>query len=304
MRVLTIVLTCVSACGAQSEEGSVAATLAELERAEQAGDFNAWVSLWSSKTSTDAEKMRPYVRPVPAQRYHAFKIFVQGDEAAVLAQAVVGNFVNLTLRKESGRWKIDEYALRDSAPDTDSVYALAPPESGSFLHAGSPWDQIAPGVEASQAARLGWQMRVVFDESYLYIRMESNQELPAQGSTIEKPPGGWPVLKIDASSGEFVLYDAVNVGDQATFDENGRANSHRHFAAYSMRLERNGHEVFSAPAGLHPERLIQVSGRYFEMRIPLRTLGLVNSRGTKITIGDAQWPKSLLVSADVQRYPR
>ena len=88
-------------------------------------------------------------------------------------------------------------------------------------------------MDPSQAARLGWQMKAVFDESYLYIRIESSAELPAPGSTIEKPPGGWPVLKIDTSdAGEFVLYDAVNVGDQATFDARGRANSHRPFAAY------------------------------------------------------------------------
>ena len=93
--------------------------------------------------------------------------------------------------------------------------------------------------DPSQAARFGWQMKAVFDESYLYIRIESSAELPAPGSTIGKPPGDWPVLKIGASdAGEFVLYDAVNVGDQATFDERGRANSHRPFAAYSIRLEQ------------------------------------------------------------------
>ena len=72
------------------------------------------------------------------------------------------------------------------------------------------------------------------------MRIESRAELPAPGSTIAKPPGGWHVLKIDTSDGgEFVLQDEVNVGDQATFDERGRAISYRAFAAYSLRLERN-----------------------------------------------------------------
>jgi hypothetical protein len=28
------------------------------------------------------------------------------------------------------------------------------------------------------------------------------------------------------------LYASADIGDQATFDETGRANSHRHFVAY------------------------------------------------------------------------
>jgi hypothetical protein len=129
--------------------------------------------------------------------------------------------------------------------------------------------------------------------------------LPAPGSTIQKPPGGWPVLKIDTSdAGEFVLYDAVNVGDQATFDTAGRANSHRAFAAYSIRLERNHREVFSASADLHPSPLVEVAGRDYDIRIPLATMGIMDSRATSMTIGDAQWPKSAVVSIAVQSYPR
>jgi hypothetical protein len=160
-------------------------------------------------------------------------------------------------------------------------------------------------MDSAKAARQGWQMKAVFDESYLYIRIESSAELPAPGSTIGTPPGGWPVLKIDtADAGEFVLYDAVNVGDQATFDAEGRANSHRPFAAYSIRLERKGHEVFSASADLHPCPLIEVAGRDYDIRVPLATMGIMDSRATKMTIGDAQWPKSAVVSIAVQRYPR
>jgi hypothetical protein len=102
-------------------------------------------------------------------------------------------------------------------------------------------------------------MKAIFGESNLYIRIKSSAELPAPGSTIEKPVGGWPVLKIDTSdAGEFVLYDAVN---QATFDASGKANSHHPLAAYLIRLERNDHEIFSASADLNPSPLIEVAGR-------------------------------------------
>ena len=160
-------------------------------------------------------------------------------------------------------------------------------------------------MDPSQAARAGWQLKAVFDESYLYIRIESSKELPAPGSTTEKSPSGWPVLKIDTSdAGEFVLYDAVNIGDQATFGPDGKANSHRPYAAYMIRLEHNDHEVFSASADLQPSPLLEVVGRDYDIRIPLATMGIMDSRATKMTIGDAQWPKSVVVSIAVQRYSR
>jgi len=305
VRVPPIILLLLTSCWAQSDETKVAAVLKQMEHAEQTGDFDEWVSVWSREKSGDAEKMRPYMRPRPDRRYRASKIFVHGDEGALLAEAVPDSFVTMTLRREGGQWKIQDQMWRDSAADENSVYALVPPDPGAFTRAGSRWDQIEPGMDPGRAARFGWQMRAVFDESYLYIRIESSAELPAPGSTIEKPPGGWPVLKIDVSgAGEFVLYDAVNVGDQATFDKSGRANSHRPFAAYMIRLERNDHEVFSASADLHPSPLVEVAGRDYDIRIPLRTMGIVDSRAIGITIGDAQWPKSALVTIAVRRYPQ
>jgi hypothetical protein len=233
------------------------------------------------------------------------KSFVHGEEAVLLVERAPNSFASMTFRREGGQWKIQDQLWRDTAPDPNSVYALVPPDAGTFARTGSRWDQVAPAMDSAKAARQGWQMKAVFDESYLYIRIESSAELPAPGSTIGTPPGGWPVLKIDtADAGEFVLYDAVNVGDQATFDAEGRANSHRPFAAYSIRLERKGHEVFSASADLHPCPLIEVAGRDYDIRVPLATMGIMDSRATKMTIGDAQWPKSAVVSIAVQRYPR
>jgi hypothetical protein len=305
VRVLLILLLTLAACRAQSDQSKVEAVLKQMERAEQTGDFNAWAGLWTREKSGEVEKMRPYVRARPEVQYRPMKSFVHGDAAVILVQCTSNSFVTMTLRREGGQWKIQDQLWKDTAPDPNSVYALVLPDPGAFARGGSRWDQVAPAMDPGQAARLGWQMKAVFDESFLYIRIESSAELPAPGSTIGKPPGGWPVLKIDTSdAGEFVLYDAVNVGDQATFDSNGKANSHRAFAAYSIRLERKGHEVFSASADLHPSPLVEVAGRDYDIRIPLGTMGITDSRATKMTIGDAQWPKSAVVSIAVQRYPR
>jgi hypothetical protein len=305
VRVLAILLLTLTACWAQSDQSKVEAVLKQMERAEQTGDFNSWAGVWTREKSGEVEKMRPYVRARPEAHYRATKTLVKGDEAVLLVQGASNSFVTMTLRREGGQWKIQDQLWKDTAPDPNSVYALVPADPGAFARAGSRWDQVAPAMNPSWAARLGWQMKAVFDESYLYIRIESSAELPAPGSTIGEPPGGWPVLKIDTSdAGEFVLYDAVNVGDQATFDARGRANSHHPFAAYSIRLERNGHEVFSASADLHPSPLVEVVGRDYDIRIPLGTMGIMDSHATRMTIGDAQWPKSAVVSIAVQRYPR
>jgi len=277
-----------------------------MERGEQTGDFNTLLGLWTREKSGEFEKMRPYVRARPAVHYRAMESFIRGDVAVLLVQGPTSSsdFVTLTLRREGGQWKIQDLLSRDTAPDPNSVYALAPPGPGAFARAGSRWDEVQSEQDPRDVARLGWQMKAVFDESYLYIRIESSTELPAPGSTIEKPPG-WPVLKIDTSdAGEFVLHDAVNIGDQATFDEHGSAKTHRPFAAYMISLERNGHEVFAASADLHPSPLLEVSGRNYDIRIPLATMGIMDSRATQMTIGDAQWPKSAVVSITARRYPR
>ena len=299
MRVLTILLITLTACCGQSGQSEVDAVLKQLERAEQTGDFDKYAGLWTREKAAELENIRRYARARPEVHYRVIKTFVQGDDAVLLAQLTSDNFVTMLLRKEDGQWKIQNQAFRNTAPNVNSVYALLPPAPGSFARAGSHWEQIAPAVAPD------WQLKAVFDEAYLYIRIESNAALPAPGSTTAKSPGVWPVLKIDTSdAGEFVMFDAVNVGDQATFDEHGKANSHRPYASYMIRLEQKDHEIFSTSADLHPSPLLDVTGRDYDIRIPLKAMGIQDSRATKITIGDAQWPKSVIVSLAVQRYPR
>ncbi len=102
--------------------------------------------------------------------------------------------------------------------------------------------------------------------------------------------------------GEFVLHAGADIGDQATFDQSGRANSHRHYVSYSLRLERAKQPIFQASADLHPNPLVQVGERFFEVRVPLRTMGVSDARNTRITVGDAQWPKSAIFSLDLPQY--
>jgi hypothetical protein len=84
MRALVCFLICSVVCRAQRPEDQVLAVYSQMERAEQSGDANTWVGLWSRESASNAEKMRPYVRPRPDAHYTSSKVFVQGDQAVLL----------------------------------------------------------------------------------------------------------------------------------------------------------------------------------------------------------------------------
>ena len=67
-------------------------------------------------------------------------------------------------------------------------------------------------------------------------------------------------------------------------------------------LERANKMIFQTNAGLQPDPLVQAGDHFFDVRVPLRTMGVADARPTKITIGDAQWPKSAIFSLEVQQY--
>ncbi len=292
---LVCFLICAIPCLARGSEDDVLAVYKQMEKAEQSGDADAWIGLWSRASAANAEKIRPYVSPRPDVHYTASTTFVEGDEAALLGQSSLGQFLRMRFVKEDGSWKIKDQLWSETAFHPDSVYA--------FERAGAPWRSAAPGMSAADAARRGWQVRAIFDESYLYIRIESAMPLPAPGSTADKPPGGWTVMKAGVSGvGEFLVYLSADIGDQATFDQNGRANSHRHFVAYSLRLERGGRMIFQAAAGLDTDPLVQLADHSFEVRVPLRAMGIADAGRAKITLGDAQWPKTAIFSLEAQRY--
>jgi hypothetical protein len=303
MRTLLCFLICTIGCRAQRPEDQVLAVYRQLEKAEQSGDADAWVRLWSRESAPDAEKIRPILRARPDAHYTSSRVFVQGDEAAVLGQYSQDQFWSMRFIKEDGRWKIKDQVFSEKAYHLDSVYAMIPPAAGAFERAGAPWQNVAAAFNTAEAAKQGWQVRATYDESFLYVRIESPTPLPAPGTTAEKPPGGWPVMKVGVSGvGEFVLHANANIGDWATFDKSGRANSHRPYVAYWLMLERADHMIFQAWAGLEPDPLVHAGDHFFDVRVPLRTMGVVDARQTKITLGDAQWPKSVFFSLAVPQY--
>jgi len=303
VRTLVCFLICVIGCQAQRPEDHVLAVYRQLEKAVQSGDANTFIGLWSRESASEAGKMGSQLHPQHDVYYTSSGVFVQGDQAALLGQYGKDEFLSMRFVKEDGRWKIKDQVFSDKAYPAESVYAMLPPAAGAFERAGAPWQNVAPAFNKADAARHGFQVRATYDESFLYIRIESSTPIPAPGSRAEKPPMAWPVMKVDVSGvGEFVLHATANIGDQATCDKSGRANSHRPYVAYWLMLERADQMTFQAWAGLHPDPLVQAGDHFLEVRVPLRTMGVADARQTKIMIGDAQWPKSVIFSLEAQQY--
>ena len=303
MRSLVCLLICTIGCRAQQPEDQVLAVYRQMEKAVQTGDANTFVGLWSRESASEAEKMRPLIHPQPDLHYTSSKVFVQGDQAVLLGRYGKDGYLSMRFAQEDGRWKIKGQVFSDKAYPAESIYSMLPPAAGAFERAGTPWRNIAPAFDQAHAAQHGWQVRATYDESFLYVRIESSKPIPAPGSPAETPPMGWPVMKVGVSGiGEFVLHASANIGDQATFDPSGHANSHRHYVAYWLMLERADQMVFQAWAGLDPHLLVQAGDHFFEVRVPLRTMGIVDAAHTKITVGDASWPKSVFFSLDAQQY--
>lgn len=297
-------LICAMGCRAQSPEAQVLAVYGQLGKAVQSGDANhTFVGLWSRAKTAEAEKMREQLSPQPNAHYTSSKVFVQGNEAVLLGQFAPDGFLSMRFVREDGRWKIKDFAASDKPYAAESVYAMLPPPSGAFERAGEPWQKVAPALDQASALRQGWQLRAASDESYLYIRIELPTAVPAPGTEAEKPPMGWPVMKVDVSGvGEFVLHATANIGDQATFDESGRAKTHRPYVAYWLMLERGKQVIFQAWAGPDPDPLVEAGGDSLEVRVPLRTMGVTDATHTKFVIGDAEWPKSAMFTVEAQRY--
>ena len=297
-------LICIIGCRAQSPESQVLAAYKQLERAVQSGDADhTFVGLWSREKAPEAEKMRAMLRPQPEMHYTSSRVFVQGDEAALLGQYSQDGFLSMHYIKQDGRWKIKDMASSDKAYPAGSVYAMVPPPPGAFGRAGEPWQNVAPALDKATADREGWQLRAAYDESFLYIRIVSSSPMLAPGSPAEKPPMGWPVMKIGVSGvGEFVLHATANIADRATFDQSGHANSNFHYVAYWLMLERADEMIFQTWAGMDPNPLIQTGRNSLEVRVPLRSMGIADATRTKIEIGDAEWPKSAIFTVEAQQF--
>jgi len=304
---------------AQRAEDSVLAVYRQMERAEQTGDAATWIALWSSKSDVHehADVLKSMVRARPSVRYQASKVFVQGDAAGLIGQTA-DQYLSMHFVRESGDWKILDQSWSNVAIDPASIYALVPPREGPFSLAGSPWQNVPRAIGNAQyyaAEKLRWKLQATYDPAYLYIRIEATGALPAPNTGLQGAfpdfvksgvPRDWPIMKIRVPGGtprEYSLDAADQVMDNATFDQQGKANSHRSSLVYSLTLWKGDHVVFAASTGATASPLVSVTDRFFDLRIPLKTLG-IEATPQAIEIRDANGPIGMFAPYAVKLFGR
>jgi hypothetical protein len=312
---------------AQRQEDAVLAVYRQMEKAEQTGDADTWIALWSSKSDVHehASALKGMARARPSVRYQALHVVVQGDAAGLIGQVMdraggwVGDqYFSMRFVREANSWKILDQSWSNVAIDPASLYALVPPADGPFSRAGSPWQSVARAIgntQYYQPEKLRWKLQATYDPAYLYIRIEAAGALPAPNTEVQGTfpnfissgvPRDWPIMKIRVLGGtprEYTFDAADQIQDQATFDEQGRANSHRHFVVYSLTLWKGQNVVFSAGTGFTASPLIAVGDRFIEMRIPLKTLG-IDASPQAIEISDANGPIGMFAPYGVKPFGR
>ena len=285
MRYSAVFLIC-PALWAQRPEDAVTSVVKQVEQAIRTGNGDAYFSLWSSKSEMAAHsEIKSMIRPRPEIRYRATNTLIDGDRAAAIG-SMDNTFFSMELVREEGGWKLLKESYSEQALDPAMLYAVVPPADGSFARSGSDWSKVA------RAGTAKWKMQAVADETYLYVRIDALTPLPAQGSEVQgdfpnlnaRVDQNWPVMKIRSGVLEVSFRTSIGVGDRATFDEQGKANSHHHFLSYSLWVTRGDATVFES----NLEPLISVHDSFIDLRFPLKALGTP----ARIEILDANRPAS------------
>jgi hypothetical protein len=292
-------MICATSGHAQQAVDAVTGVHTRLERAEQTGDFKAWMQLWDAATRAQAGDREMQGRPQPDLHYNATRTLVQDDQAATIAQISDGRNVTIRFTRENGEWKIAGQMWSDQPPEPLSIYAVVPPPDGAFARAGSPWADV-----------VGSKLSAAYDDDYVYLRLASSTALPAPESEAISGtvPPTWPHLKLRVTekavrevSREFSIDVGANIGDRATFDERGKAKTHFHYLSYGLMVFRADHLIFNTSVEGRPNRLISVGPNAIEVRIPMKSIGVSGS--LKMEIIDPNLP-TRSPPYEVRRFPR
>lgn len=305
---------------ADAQEDAVKAAYKSLETAARNGDGQLWLTLQSKSRLADVtEQNRQSILKGayrdPSIRYEPIVVRVLGNNAVLIGKFIRASqpgakysYHTVKYVLEDNQWKITAEAFSETPVDPISVWALLPPEDGSFSRARSPWSNIAYAglnTKAFRPADLPWKMQATADESFLYIRFEAASPLPAPGSEIHKPPTntgfvdpGTPpgppsmVMKLGGNgpTQKTVEFKAeTQVLTRSTFDASGKANSYRYFVTYylGVRQPTRGVQVGDAIFGTSiPDSpgLIDVHDRFLDLKIPWKAIGWSGGRPTSVQI--------------------
>jgi hypothetical protein len=320
---------------ATQQQDAVRAAYKLMEKAARTGDGELLLRLYDQKTlNMDAARIENLRRGFPARpsaRYEPLVVRVKGDDAVIIGHVIdpkggllTHQFHSVMFHLEGGEWKIANEVWDQDPIDPVVAYALLPPDDGAFARTGSPWQKMSYANRNAKYYKaddpeMHWKLQAVQDESFLYVRIETESPFPAPGSEVSADaarridtaaPRGWPVMKITiAESGQrpardFRFQVGSSIGDRATFDANGKANSHDHFISYALTVTKGENRTLFTNIAPDPaSRLLAVHDRFIDVKIPLRTLGVSDASPLRIEIGDANWPSTKILPYQVSRFP-
>ena len=322
-----------AATGALSGQDAVLVAYQQRGKALREGDGALWLSLQSRETR---DKMSPEQKAAmarfpaqPSAQFVALASAANSRQGAVIGRidgsTYSFHYEVVKYALEDGGWKIAAESMSENPIDLRSLAALLPPADGAFIRAGLPWAGI-PYAELNtkffKDSELEWKMQATSDESFLYVRWEAKAPLPASGAEMQPDPamkssvksGGPsspPVMLIrvggsqaNAPAQEFRFQSSEVTQTKATFGENGKATSNRYFAIYQLVLrdDKDG-DIFDNNSDDTFTSLVSVQDRFFDVKIPLKSLGLYGKTTVAIELKEVNSLAKILPYA-VQPFSR
>src|SRR5579872_2883202 len=88
---------------------------------------------------------------------------------------------------EGGERKVARKQLGEKPFELLMLLCLLETKEGAFLRNSAPWKAVpyaSPNTDVVRNEDVIWKIQATFDESYLYVRFEAAQTLPAAGSKL------------------------------------------------------------------------------------------------------------------------
>jgi hypothetical protein len=301
-----------------ADEQGVLAAYRQMEEADRHGDGRLWFSLRDRKTldSIDA-KVKEMVlkggRARPSVQYDALAVRVRGSQAVLAGkvtdpQGGTTQYAIVLFKVEGNRWKVAREQWSDRPYDPFVLSAWLPPEIGPFLRDSAPWKGIAyatPNPRLLGKSEMPWKVQATMDESFLYVRFESNAPLLAPGAKLGSQAGktgttgGLPSpppmrIKVFLSSEppvkdpEYVVSVTDLVSTHRGFYASDKAEGN-YSVAYSLIVKNGpGEDIFETTIGENAESLLlTVYGRSIDVKLPLKGLGVEDPRRDQVGMEEA-----------------
>jgi hypothetical protein len=288
---------------ARTAEQAVLATYQKMEEADRKGDGELWLALRGKATrdSMDAalkDIIRKGGRSRPQVRYEPIATRTLGARSVILGRvshpdsnSVQYDAVLFVL--EDGEWKVDREQWSEKPIDSFVLYALLQPADGVFIREGAPWKSIPFASSNPDVVRkedVVWKVQATTDESFLYVRFQSTQTLPAPGaklrSTVGKTggtggPAAPPAMAIKRSGAglyEFAVTPLVAI-----------AAGDRYSVSYKLAVKKSeGEEVFAITVGEGSRSfLVTVNDHSIDVRIPMDALGSDEGKTSSFDLEEA-----------------